>query len=123
MFFISASTFTFAHALKLTNLIWLVPRGKGGHGQVTADGEAAKKGRLASSIAQCKHPFRARRTGTGSYVSYLSAAVFVSKNSKYLEDNKDQRGTAKDLNNAVRSAVRRKRPSMLGGLFEIKPSN
>ena len=123
MFFISASTFTFAHALKLTNLIWIVPGGKGGHGQVTANGEAGKKGRLASSIALCQNPFRARRTGTGSYVSYLSPAVFVSKNSKYLEDKKDQRGTAKDLNSAVSSAVRLNRSPMLGGLFEIKPSN
>ena len=97
----------------------MVPKGKKGHGQKTADSEASKKGRLASAALNSKNPFKARRAGTGKYVEYESAAAFVAKNRTYLDKNKKKRGKCKDLCVAVRGAVRHKQSHVLGRLFEL----
>ena len=97
----------------------MVPKGKKGHGQKTANSEASKKSRIAAAAVSSKNTFKARRTGQGTYVEYASAAAFVAKNSAYLEKNKDKRGKDKNTCNAVRGAVYRKSSHMLGGLFEL----
>ena len=101
----------------------MVPKGKNGHGQKTAESEASKKSRLARAAVQCKNPFMARRAGKGNYVRYASPSAFVAKNRTYLDQNKYKRGKDKNTCNAVGNAVRDKRSHMLGGLFEIKPSD
>jgi hypothetical protein len=101
----------------------MVPKGKKGHGQKTANSEVSKKSRIAAAAVSSKNPFLARRTGKGNYVHYASAAAFVAKNRTYLDQNKDKRGKNKAMSRAVSQAVRRKQSHMLGELFEIKPSN
>jgi hypothetical protein len=97
----------------------MVPKGKKGHGQKTANSEASKKSRIAAAAVSSKNTFKARRTGNGSYVEYASAVAFVAKNHAYLEKNKDKLGKTKAMSRAVSQAVRRKWSHVFGRLFEL----